>query len=249
MARLRDPNTGCPWDLRQTPKSLKSYVVEEAYEVVEAIETGDPAALKDELGDLLFQVVFLAQLAKERDWFEFDDVVNAISDKLETRHPHVFGDAGPMTEAEIGAAWEASKAKELADKGVLSGLPGALPALHKARRLTDKAAAVGFEWPDIDGAWAKFDEEMSELREATQSGDPDAIADELGDTLFTLVNLARWLKVDPEDALQRTCGKFVYRFGYVESKLRERGVLMGAASLEEMDGLWNDAKTTEASRE
>ncbi|MFT7620851.1 MAG: MazG family protein, partial [Myxococcota bacterium] len=178
MARLRAPD-GCPWDQRQTRQSMKGYMVEEAYEVCDAIDQGEPAALCDELGDMLFQIAFQAQLGTERDEFDMDDVVNAISDKMERRHPHVFGDVGPIDAKQAARQWEADKARERADKGVLHGLPVALPALHKARRLTDKAAAVGFEWPDVSGAWAKFDEELGELQEATASGDQAAIAHEL----------------------------------------------------------------------
>ncbi len=244
MARLRAED-GCPWDRRQDRQSLKGYIVEEAYEVCEAIDGGDATALRDELGDLLFQVVFQAQIGAENGEFDMDGVVDAISDKMERRHPHVFGDGGPISADEENQGWEAMKAAERADKGVLFGVPKALPALHKARRLTDKAAAVGFEWPSAQGAWDKFDEEMGELREAAADGDPDAIRHELGDVLFTLVNIARWLGVEPEDALQQTNARFVRRFGHVESELRAQGKPVHSATLEEMDALWNDAKARE----
>ncbi len=222
---------------------MKGYLVEEAYEVCDAIDGGDPAEIRDELGDLLFQIVFQAQLGRETAEFDLDDVEAAIADKMERRHPYVFGDQERVDASGAAKTWEAAKAAERAEKGVLHGLPKALPALHKARRLTDKAAAVGFEWPDADGAWDKFEEEVRELREVAQTGDRAAIVDELGDVLFTLVNVARWLKVDPEDALQQANQKFVRRFGYVEAGLRDRGVPFGEASLEEMDGLWDEAKS------
>lgn len=222
---------------------MKGYLVEEAYEVSEAIDRGEPAGIRDELGDLLFQVVFQAQLGAEAGEFDLDDVVDAISDKMERRHPHVFGDAAPIGVDEQNRRWEAAKAAERADEGVLHGVPAALPALHKARRLTDKAAGVGFEWPDASGAWGKFEEELGELREAAAGGDLDAIRHELGDVLFTLVNVARWLGVDPEDALQRTNQRFTRRFGYVEQGLRSRKRAFGEATLDEMDALWDEAKS------
>lgn len=224
---------------------MKAYAIEEAYEVVDAIEVGDSAELCSELGDLLFQVILMAQIAADEGRFDLNDVVNAISDKMEERHPHVFGDKVEMSPAEVKMAWEKGKAERRGDKGILHGIPKALPALHKARRITDRAAGVGFEWPDVSGVWGKVDEELCELREAADSGDKAAIRDELGDALFTLVNVGRWYDVNPEDALQHTNAKFARRFGYVEAQLGARGIAMGDADLATMDELWNDAKRQE----
>ena len=249
MARLRAPD-GCPWDLAQTPSSLKPYVIEEAYEVCEAIESDDPQKLKEELGDLLLQVVFQAQIAQEHGHFAIDDVVNAISDKMERRHPHVFGSETAATAAEVQDRWEQNKAKERAKnpkeaQGMLAGIPKSLPALLKARRVTEKASLIGFDWPDAAAVHAKLDEEIAELRAAEASGDPEAIREELGDVLFTLVNLGRFLSADPEDALRRTLEKFMRRFRHVETRLAEMGIPLEDAGLQAMDALWDEAKRLE----
>ena len=241
MAQLRAPG-GCPWDREQDPKSLKPYVIEEAYEVCEAIEDGDPQVIRDELGDLLFQVVFQAQIAKERNQFTFDDVVNAISDKMERRHPHVFGDESAATAEEVAKHWEQRKVKEKGRKGLLDGVPKSLPALRKARRVTEKAALIGFDWPSIDGALDKVREEMEELEEARASGDMAAISHEFGDLLFALVNVGRFLEVDPEDALRDTVSRFMQRFEYVEQSIRQADKTMESATLEEMQAYWDEAK-------
>jgi ATP diphosphatase len=248
MARLRDPQRGCPWDLEQTFRSIAPYTIEEAYEVADAIERDDLASLRGELGDLLFQVVFHAQMASERGAFAFDDVVAAICDKLERRHPHVFGDARIDSAAAQTVAWEEQKRleRERAGASVLDDVPLALPALTRANKLGKRAALVGFEWPDVAGALDKLDEELGELRKevAEKAGAP-AITNELGDVLFCVVNVCRYLEIDPETALRGANAKFERRFGYVERRLREQGSSVGAATLEEMDKLWDEGKAGE----
>lgn len=245
MARLRDPQRGCPWDLEQSFRTIAPYTIEEAYEVADAIEREDYAALRGELGDLLFQVVFHAQLASERGEFAFDDVVAAICDKMERRHPHVFGSAQIDSAAAQTVAWEEQKRRERAQSGasVLADVPLALPALTRANKLGKRAAQVGFEWPDIDGALGKLDEELSELRkELADRASLAEIASEIGDVLFCIVNVCRYLQIDPESALRATNAKFERRFGYVERRLQEQGRGPSEATLEEMDRLWDEAK-------
>ena len=250
MARLRDPNGGCPWDLEQTFGTIAPYTIEEAYEVADAIERADLPALRGELGDLLFQVVFHAQLASERGAFAFDDVVAAICDKLERRHPHVFGDARIDSAAAQTVAWEEQKRleRERAGASVLDDVPLALPALTRANKLGKRAALVGFEWPDVAGALDKLDEELGELRaEVAGSAGEAEIQNELGDVLFCVVNICRYLKIDPETALRGANAKFERRFGYVERRLREQGRSTRDATLEEMDRLWDEGKEREKS--
>jgi tetrapyrrole methylase family protein/MazG family protein/ATP diphosphatase len=248
MARLRDPQRGCPWDLEQTFRTIAPYTIEEAYEVADAIERDDLTSLRGELGDLLFQVVFHAQMAREHGAFGFDDVVAAICDKLEQRHPHVFGDARIDSAAAQTVAWEEQKRleRERAGASVLDDVPLALPALTRANKLGKRAALVGFEWPDVAGALDKLDEELGELRkEVAQQADEAAITNELGDVLFCVVNVCRYLKIDPETALRGANAKFERRFGYVERRLHEQGRRMGEATLEEMDKLWDEGKSEE----
>jgi len=248
MARLRDPQRGCPWDLEQTFRTIAPYTIEEAYEVADAIERDDLASLRGELGDLLFQVVFHAQMASERGAFAFDDVVAAICDKLERRHPHVFGDARIDTAAAQTVAWEEQKRleRERAGASVLDDVPLALPALTRANKLGTRAALVGFEWPDVAGALDKLDEELGELRkEVAEQAGAAAITNELGDVLFCVVNVCRYLGVDPETALRGANAKFERRFGYVEGRLREQGRSTREATLEEMDRLWDEGKERE----
>jgi ATP diphosphatase len=245
MARLRDPQRGCPWDLEQTFGTIAPYTIEEAYEVADAIEREDSNALRDELGDLLFQVVFHSQMASEQGAFEFDDVAAAISDKLERRHPHVFGNAQIDSAAAQTVAWEEQKRleREQAGKSVLADVPLALPALTRANKLGKRAALVGFEWPNVAGALDKLDEELGELRkELGQQAQQAEITDELGDVLFCVVNVCRYLGVDPEGALRGANSKFERRFGYVEQRLREQGRSAREATLEEMDKLWDEGK-------
>ena len=250
MARLRGPD-GCPWDREQTLASLRPYVLEETYEVLEAIDAGDPREHCEELGDLLLQVVFQAQLTKEAGSFSFEDVAEAISNKLVSRHPHVFdphvfGTASVKDAEGVLRQWTALKKKEKQAKGagksVLEGVPREMPALARAERLTEKASRIGFDWPDASGARAKVDEELRELDAAIASGDRAAIEHELGDTLFAIVNVARKLALPPEDALRRAVGRFIDRFTHIERGLELAGVPHGAATLEQMDELWNEAK-------
>ena len=244
--RLRDPHGGCPWDRDQDFHSIAAYTLEEAYEVVDAIEHGDPELLCDELGDLLFQVVFHARMAEERGWFGFAQVAAAIANKLERRHPHVFGDLELDGVDGVLVNWEKLKEKERGkkkeDKGILDGVPISLPALSQAQEYQDRAARVGFDWPEIEGVLDKIAEEIEEVRQAT---DETELTSELGDLLFALVNLARWKKVDAESALRGTNMKFKKRFGYVEKGAKAQGRDLSSLTLAEMDALWNEAKTKE----
>lgn len=245
MARLRDPARGCPWDLQQDFRSIAPHTLEEAYEVADAIERGDLGKLRDELGDLLFQVAFHAQLASERDAFAFADVVDAICDKLTRRHPHVFGDAVVADAAGQSAAWERMKREERAargDAGALADVPVALPALTRARKLGARAAQAGFDWSDATGPRAKIDEELAELDATHGAPDPAAREAELGDLLFSVVNLARHLEVDPESALRRANERFARRFRHVELGLERLGQPPASASPELLDRLWAAAK-------
>lgn len=251
MAKLRDPDGGCPWDLEQNYASIAPYTIEEAYEVADAIERGDMDDLKDELGDLLLQVVFHAQMAKEEGRFGFADVVDAICEKMIRRHPHVFGDEGERSAGEVKGRWEEIKAEEKAAKGakwtsILDDVPLALPALVRAIKLQNRAARVGFDWPDTSQVIDKLNEEMLEVsEELAKGGDADRLEDEMGDLLFVYANLARHLKVDPEAALRRANAKFRRRFGRIEEKLAAAGKRPEDSSLEEMDALWNEAKEEE----
>lgn len=253
MARLRDRDRGCPWDLEQSFETIAPYTIEEAYEVADAIERKDYAALRDELGDLLFQVVFHSQMAREQGSFAFDDVVAALCDKMERRHPHVFGPqlsgTGRIdTAAAQTVAWEEQKRQEREQSGasVLAGVPLALPALTRANKLGKRAAQVGFEWPDVAGALDKLDEELAELRQGLgeQAGEAHIVG-ELGDVLFCVVNVCRYLQADPETALRGANAKFERRFGYVEQRLRDQGRSAREATLEEMDRLWDEGKARE----
>lgn len=254
MDQLRDPG-GCPWDREQTLRTLTPYLLEEAHEVIEAIEAGDAAHHREELGDLLFQVVFQARIAREQEHFDFAAVCDAISDKLVRRHPHVFGDVSVSGSREVIKNWERIKAEERKEKGAaarsaIGGVPVALPALVRAERLTEKAAAVGFDWPDTAGVLAKVREELAELEHeiAQRAGakNPEAVQArveaELGDLLFALANLSRFVKVHPEEALRATLRRFEGRFHFVEAKLAERGKGPRESTLAEMDGLWEEAK-------
>lgn len=248
MERLRGPQ-GCPWDREQTLKTLRPYVLEETYEVLEAIDAGDPREHCEELGDLLLQVVFQAQLMKEEGRFDFADVAESISSKLVSRHPHVFGNSDAKDAEAVLRQWAALKREEKKAKGggesVLEGVPREMPALARADRLTEKASRVGFDWPDAGGARAKVTEEILELDAAIARGDRDAVEHEIGDALFALVNLSRKLGVAPEEALRATVTRFVTRFSYVERELARRGVPHGKATLAEMDALWDEAKALE----
>lgn len=251
MTRLRDPADGCPWDVAQTWASIAPYTIEEAYEVADAIARDDRAALRSELGDLLFQVVFHARIAEEAGEFGFDDVVTALCDKMEARHPHVFSDARIQDAAEQTENWERIKAAERqarleSDRSALADVPLALPALSRAEKLTKRAGRVGFDWPDLESVFDKLDEETRETREALTGGDPVRIADEIGDMLFVIANLARKAGVDPEQALRGANAKFERRFRAVEARLAEDGRGPGESSLSEMDALWISVKAGEA---
>jgi MazG family protein len=249
MSRLRDPERGCPWDLRQTYASIVPHTLEEAYEVADAIERGDFEELRSELGDLLFQVVFYSQIAKEEGRFDFEQVAAAVSDKLERRHPHVFGDAQYENEAAVAHAWESTKAEERREKSgdapvsVMDGVAAALPALLRADKLQRRAARVGFDWHAPEPVFAKIDEEIAELREAIDVGRNEAhVAEELGDLLFAVTNLARHLGVRAEEALRRANTKFETRFRYIERALEAAGRRPEDCSLDELEALWVQAK-------
>src|SRR4051794_27968711 len=256
MAALRTPGTGCPWDLEQDFASIAPYTIEEAYEVADAIQRHDLADLRDELGDLLLQVVFHAEMAREAGVFDFGDVVEGITEKLIRRHPHVFGDAGRLSPPEVKALWDEIKRAEKDERrrrrgaaagpnGLLSGVPAALPALTRADKLTRKAATVGFDWPGTREVLEKLAEEVSEVEEALAAGDRAAVADEIGDLLFAVANLARHAGVDPETALRGTNAKFERRFGAIEEGLQRTGRTPHEATLDEMEELWVRAKQAE----
>lgn len=246
MRRLRDPDGGCPWDITQDFRSIAPFTLEEAYEVVDAIERERPDALCDELGDLLFQVVFHARMAEERGWFGFAQVTAAIANKLERRHPHVFGDV-EIADAEAQTlAWEAHKRAERerqGQPGVLDGVPHVLPALTRAAKLQKRAARIGLDWPDAQGIVTKLYEEMAEIESARAAGDAAALAAEVGDLLFTCVNLARHLEIDPETALRGANRRFEARVGHVEAALRQSGRAADEpVDAAELDRLWEAAK-------
>jgi ATP diphosphatase len=249
MRALRDPQSGCPSDREQSFATIAPYTIEEAYEVMGAIEDADWPALKDELGDLLLQVVFHSQMARERNLFDFKDVVAAISGKMLRRHPHVFADGAPIETASAQTlAWEEHKARERAGKasGVLDGVPAALPALLRALKLQQRAASVGFDWDSAPRVVEKIAEEAGEIADAQAAGAPvEKLEDEIGDLLFAVANLARHLGVDPEAALRATNAKFLRRFKKIESALASEGKSPAAASLEEMESLWQAAKADE----
>lgn len=243
MSRLRDPQGGCPWDLKQTYATIVPYTLEEAYEVADAIARESFDELKDELGDLLFQVVFYAQMAKEQGRFEFDDCVTAICDKLERRHPHVFGDVSADSAEAVLKNWEALKSAERKDVGqhsVLDNIPQAMPALSRAYKLQKRCANVGFDWPDVQGCWDKVKEEIIEV-EQCEAGSAE-LAEELGDLMFALVNVVRKHKLDPEAVLRAANSKFEKRFRAVEQALAEQGKSPEQSDLAEMDALWNEVK-------
>ena len=254
MAILRDREIGCPWDVEQDFRSIAPYTIEEAYEVADAIARDDMSDLRDELGDLLFQVIFHSQMAKEASHFEFDDVARAITDKMVRRHPHVFGDADARTSEGQTLAWEAQKAAERAQKkdkdpSVLADVPVGLPALTRAEKLTKRAARVGFDWPDVNQVFDKLDEEIAEVKDAIAENDPDHVAEELGDMLFVMANLARKLGVDPETALREANYKFERRFRGVERNINTKQGEIADATLEEMEAEWQAVKRTESERE
>jgi MazG family protein len=253
MARLRAPD-GCPWDREQTFDTIKPYLLEETYEVLDAIDAHDWPELPGELGDLMLQAVFFSQMAAEENLFRIDDALDAINQKLVRRHPHVFGTETARTGDDVRKIWSEVKAQEREDnpkseirnpKSLLKSVPRALPALVEAQQITSRAANVGFDWTDADHVLEKLREELKEFESARQSGSHEQIEDELGDLLFVLVNLARFVKVDPEQALRKTNAKFRRRFGHVEQKLAERGISPAESNIAEMESLWQQAKSGE----
>jgi len=250
IARLRAPG-GCPWDREQTHASLKPMTIEEAYEVLEAIDAGDDEELAGELGDLLLQVVFHAQIATDERRFTIDEVIDHVADKMVRRHPHVFANEDAQSSGAVLKRWEAIKQEERAKKGVaatdsmMDSVSKALPAILEAYQMTTKAGRVGFDWPDTDAVLAKLEEEIGELREALRSGDAKKRQEEVGDVLFSAVNVARLAAEDPESALKAANRKFRRRFRHVEDRLRERGKEPAGSNLEEMDALWNEARERE----
>jgi tetrapyrrole methylase family protein/MazG family protein len=242
MAALRSEN-GCPWDKEQTRESLKPFLLEETYEVLEALDAGNAENLKEELGDLLFQIIFHCRLASERGEFDIDDVIDGISSKMISRHPHVFADAEFKTSKEVLMQWEDRKREEgKMKKSILDGVPKELPSLLRAQKVQSKAAKVGFDWDRIEDVVKKLHEELNEFKEALNRKAQKEIEDELGDVFFSLVNISRFVGVNPEDALRKTVSKFISRFRYIEMKAADAGKTLSDMTLSEMDTLWEEAK-------
>lgn len=245
MEKLRGEK-GCPWDKEQTRESLKPYIVEEAYELLEAIEENDPEKIKEELGDLLFQIVFQSQIARENNEFDMPDIIDKIAKKMVSRHPHVFGNTTCSTSDEVVAQWEVQKKREgKLRESILEGVPETLPSLLRAHRLQKRAAGVGFDWEKADDVLKKLDEELKEFKEALGTKNKDMIEDELGDIFFMLVNISRFIGVNPEDAHRKTISKFIHRFRYIEMTAAEQGRKLSDMTLDEMDKLWDEAKGRE----
>ncbi len=248
MARLRAPD-GCPWDREQSFDTIKPYLLEETYEVLDAIDARNWHALAEELGDLLLEAVFFSQMASEQDLFSIEDSLDHINRKLVRRHPHVFGSGDARTASEVKQRWDEIKAEERKDKGSEAGLldsvPSALPALVEASQIASRAAGAGFDWQNTEQVLEKLDEELHELAEARIEGRREEIEHEIGDLLFVIVNIARFLQVDPEQALRKTNRRFRARFSYLESRLREAGKVPSQATLDEMEALWQEAKRSE----
>lgn len=247
MERLRSKD-GCPWDREQTNESLTPFIIEEAYEVVSAIDSKDAPHIKEELGDLLFQVVFVSQMAKEKGEYTLADVIDFSHAKMINRHPHVFGESKADTPEEVLRQWaeikkEEKKGKE--DKGYLAGIPEVLPALLRAHKVSQKAARIGFDWKDVNEVLLKLDEEVNEFKEAVKNRNAKEMEDELGDIFFTLVNVGRFLEVNPEDALRKTIAKFISRFHHVERALLQRGDDLSSTPIDELERLWQEAKKSE----
>ncbi len=244
LAQLRSPQ-GCPWDREQTHESLRQHLLEETYEVIEAIDEHRIEDLAEELGDLLLQIIFHAQMAAEANQFTIANVIDSINQKLIRRHPHVFGDEKVDSAAEQIKLWEKTKLKKEGKKSAIDGIPKELPALVRAYRLQNKAAAVGFDWPDINPVWEKIEEELAELREAVERQSESDIQEELGDVLFSLVNLSRHLQHNPEDALRHTIDKFSRRFHAIEDEMQKQNLSFSSATLAEMDAIWDRIKSKE----
>jgi tetrapyrrole methylase family protein/MazG family protein len=250
--RLRNPEGGCPWDIRQSKEDVGRYLLDETYEVLEAIGKDSPAALREELGDLLFMILFLARIAEEENLFGINGVLDDISAKMIRRHPHVFGDAKVKDAAEVKRNWDQIK-RDVEKRGegepsILSRVPRTMPALMRAQKITSEAAKVGFDWEGAESVMAKVEEELGEFREALAKGDPEGVRNEIGDILFSIVNLSRHLNINPEEALRSTNRKFEERFLYIEERLREQGKDPASSTLKEMDALWEEAKRTEVGK-
>ena len=244
MEALRGPE-GCPWDRKQTPESLKPFLVEECYEVIDALDEGKPDKIKEELGDLLFQILFHARIAEEDGQFSMQDVITSIHEKMTRRHPHVFGDEKLSTDKEVLANWEEIKKKEKGHedrKSILEGVPKELPSLLRAHRLQERAARVGFDWNHLNEALPKLDEEIAEFKESLREENAGKIEEELGDLFFTLVNISRFLGVNPDEALRKTISKFIHRFRSIEEHAEQTGRSLNDMTLQEMEALWQQAK-------
>jgi MazG family protein len=242
MKKLRHPKRGCPWDREQTPQTLKEYILEEAHELIEAIDSGQAAEIREELGDLLLQIVFLAQLAEEKEQFSIRDVITGLCEKLVRRHPHIFAEVKVNNADEVKTNWEQIKIAEKDKQSVISDYPPAMPSLLLAKRIASQASGVGFDWNDAEKAFAKVDEEMEELRTEIGSGRLPEAENEIGDLLFAVANVARLLKINPEFALAKTNKKFTSRFRFIETELKKRGRDIRDTPLAELDALWDQAK-------
>jgi len=245
MKQLRNPSSGCPWDRKQTGHSLREYILEEAHELVEAIEIDSIEKQKEELGDLLLQIVFLSQLHREKNHFTIRDVLDTINQKLIRRHPHIFGDVTVQSAEEVKQNWEKIKKKEKKKKSILSDYPAAMPALSHAKRVADQASGVGFDWADPLGALEKVEEEAAELKKALQADQREKVEEEIGDILFAVANVARLAHINPEFALKNANKKFVARFRYIEEQLRKQGKDINETGMAEMDALWEESKCSE----
>jgi MazG family protein len=243
MKQLRNPINGCPWDQKQSGHSLKEYILEEAHELVEAIDMDSIEKQKEELGDLLLQIVFLSQIHREKNHFTIKDVLNTINQKLIRRHPHIFGDVTVQSAEEVKQNWEKIKKKEKESKSILSDYPAAMPALSHAKRVAEQASSVGFDWDEPLGALKKVEEEIEEIKKEIQAGNREKLEEEIGDMLFAVANVARLAHINPEFALKNTNKKFVTRFRYIEEQLKKQGKDINETSMEEMEALWEKSKT------
>ena len=241
---MDDLRAKCPWDQKQTMESLRHLTIEETYELSDAILKNDKNEIKKEIGDILLHLVFYSKIGSETNDFNITDVINSLCEKMIFRHPHIYGDVKVDNAQQVTENWEKLKQKE-GNKGALSGVPNSMPSLLKALRIQDKARAIGFDWDKPEQVWEKVEEELGELQEEVKNGDPQKLEAEFGDVLFSLINYARYLNLNPEDALEKTNKKFIYRFNYMEQKIKEQGKALADSSLEEMDVFWNEAKKTE----